>query len=217
MPDQEGAEGVYRNRLAGGPDANNMAEPLKWLTDGPPVPDGFLIFPGTAEPDIRAAYEELKIREKTHFVAVRGSSHAVLNVIGPDQLVHTLRRFWVESPDSPLLVQRMVHAMWCGKAEWQGKNLRINANEGMMILDPDTYLFSTETGTCTQMTLAPRQRRMIRHVDGTARTVERRGERTPMTLEQLQRIARMAESAQADITWAIDDRDVVWLISVKDE
>ena len=85
-----------------------------------------------------------------------------------------------------------------------------------MILDPDTYLFSTETGTCTHMTLEPKQRRMIRYVDGTTRTVERSGERTPMTLEQLQSIARLAEGAQADITWAIDDCDVLWLISVKE-
>jgi hypothetical protein len=193
-----------------------MTEPLKWLTDGPPVPDGFLVFARTAEADIRTAYEELKIRTKTHFVAVRGPTHAVLNVIGPDQLIHTLRRFWAESPDSPLLIQRMVHAMWCGKAEWQEKNLRINANEGMMILDPDTYFFSTETGTCTQTTLEPKQRRMIRYVDGTTRTIERSGERVPMTLEQLQRIATLAESAQGDITWAIDDCDVLWLISVKE-
>ena len=217
MPDPEGAEGVYRNGLAGGPDAKTMSELLKWLTDGPPVPDGFLVFPQTPETDIRTAYEELKIRVKTHFVAVRGASHAVLNVIGPDQLIHTLRRFWAELPDSPLLIQRMVHSMWCGKVEWQERNLHITANEGMMILDPDTYLFNTETGTCTQMTLKPKQRRMIRYVDGTTRTVERTGERTPMTLEQLQSIARLADSAQANITWAIDDRDVVWLISVKEE
>ena len=67
-----------------------MNEPLKWLPDGDgtpwkalgdamraglPVPSGYFVFTSTPEADIRSAYEELKVREKTHFVAVRGSSH----------------------------------------------------------------------------------------------------------------------------------------------
>ena len=178
-----------------------------------PVPNGFIVFPNTAETEIRSAYEDLKIREKTHFLAIRGSSHAVLNIIGSDQLIHTLRRFWGETPDAPLFVQRMVHAMWCGKAQWHRKNLRLKANEGMMVLDPDTYLLSTTTGKCIRKTIEPRQRKMIRYVDGSTRTVEREGERTVMTAEQLKSIAELAQRAGTDIGWALDDADRVWLIS----
>src|SRR3970282_486198 len=106
------------------------------------VPEGFVVCPQTSEQDIRSTYEELKIRTKTHYVAVRGPSHAVLNVIGPDQLVHTLRRLWSESPGAVVLIQRMVPAAWSGKAQWHRKNLRIKANEGLMILDADTYWYS---------------------------------------------------------------------------
>src|SRR5215831_10998120 len=74
---------------------------------GLPVPAGFIVAPSIEEATIRQAYEELKIREKTHFVAVRGRTHAALNVIGPDTLIHTVRRFWAEAPDSCLLIQRM--------------------------------------------------------------------------------------------------------------
>lgn len=192
-----------------------MDERLKWLSDaaGLPVPAGFVVSHHTPENDIRAAYEELKTREKTHFVAVRGPSHAVLNVIGPDQLIHTLRRLWAESAGAPLLVQRMIHSMWCGKAQWHKNNLRIKANEGMLVLDPDTYLFNTTTGKCTRRTFEPKQRKMIRHVDGTTRTVERTGDRTPMTAEQLKGVAHLAEGAQTDIAWALDDQDRIWLIS----
>ena len=116
-----------------------MQEPIKWLVEadgtpwtalanalrkGLPVPNGFVVFPPTAEGEIRNACEELKIREKTHFLAVRGSSRAVLNVIGPDPLIHTLRRLWTESPDLSVLIQRMIHAMWCGKAQWQRRWVR---------------------------------------------------------------------------------------------
>src|SRR2546428_7803522 len=102
-----------------------MPESLKWLPDadgtswsslaaamrnGLPVPHGYLVYPSTLEAEIRKAYDDIKLLEKTHFLAVRGASHAVLNVIGPDTLVHTLRRFWAESPHSIVLVQRMVHA-----------------------------------------------------------------------------------------------------------
>src|ERR1051326_9565389 len=104
-----------------------MEPPLNWLPDanhtvwtslenamrnGLPVPAGFIAFPTTAENQIRAAYEQLKLRERTHFLAGRGASHPVLNIIGPDQLVQTARRLWTESPNSPLLIQRMIHALW---------------------------------------------------------------------------------------------------------
>ncbi len=206
-----------------------MDQPLKWLAEadgtlwktlacamraGLPVPNGFVVLPGTSEEKTRETYEELIVLEKTHFLAIRGPSHAVLNVIGPDQLIHTMRRLGTESPESSILVQRMVPAMWCGKAEWHRKNLRIRANEGMMLLDPDTYLWNTATGKCTRKRLEPRQRKMIRYVDGTTRTVEREGERTPMTAEQLKSVADLAERARASITWAVDDQDRVWLISL---
>jgi hypothetical protein len=184
------------------------------MRSGLPVPAGFVVFPATAEEQIRAAYEDLKIRERTHFLAVRGILHPVLNVIGPNQLIHTLRRLWMESPGSPALVQRMIHAMWCGKAQWHRKNLRIKANEGMMILDPDTYLVNSITGKCIRRTLEPKQRKMIRHVDGTAKVVEREGERTPMPADQLKSITDLAVRAGKDIGWAIDDNERVWLISV---
>src|SRR5437868_252834 len=107
----------------------DMNESLKWLPDGDgtrwkalgdalrsglPVPAGYIVFQTTLETNIRTAYEKLKVQEKTHFLVVRGSARTELNVIGPDTLVHTLRRLWKEAPDSPILIQRMVHAMWCG-------------------------------------------------------------------------------------------------------
>src|SRR5262249_41452519 len=115
-----------------------MYQPMKWLPDasgtawerlgmamsaGLPTPAGYIVSPAFPEVDVRAAYEQLKIREKTHFLAVRGPSHAVLNVIGPDALIHTLRRFWTESPGASILIQRMIPAIWCGKAEWHRNNL----------------------------------------------------------------------------------------------
>ena len=181
---------------------------------GLPVPAGFIVFTTTAEEEIRAAYEELKVRELTHFLAVRGVSHPVLNVIGSDALIHTLRRLRMESPDSAVLVQRMIPSMCCGKAQWHRKNLRIKANEGMMILDPDTYLVNSMTGKCTRRTLEPRQRKMIRHVDGSAKVVEREGERAPLTADQLKSVADLAVRLGRDIGWAIDDNERVWLISV---
>src|SRR2546422_1878812 len=100
-------------------------ESLAWaVRAGLPVPNGFVAFAGTSEEEIRESYQEMMIREKTHFLAIRGPSHAVLNVIGPDQLIHTLRRFRTESPGAAVLVQRMVPAMWCGKGQWHRKNLR---------------------------------------------------------------------------------------------
>ncbi len=181
-----------------------------------PVPNGFVVFPGAGEDQVRVAYEELKIREKTHFAAVRGATHAVLNVIGPDPLIYAVRRFWPEAPDSPILVQRMVHSMWCGKAQWCRKSLRVKANEGMLLLDPDTYLLNGITGRCIRKSLEPRQRKMVRHVDGTAKTVGRDGERVPMPADQLGKIAGLARRAKADIGWALDDLDKVWLLSIVD-
>jgi hypothetical protein len=183
------------------------------LHSGLPVPDGFVVCPKMSETEIRSLYEELKTRVKTHYVAVRGPSHAVLNVIGPDPLIHTLRRLWSESPDAPVLIQQMVPATWSGNAHWHRKNLRIKANEGMIILDPDTYLFSTETGKCIRKLIQPKQRKMLRFVDGTPRTVERHGERTLLTEDQLKSVADLAVRAQSDISWVLDDQDRPWLIT----
>lgn len=184
------------------------------LRSGLPVPNGYVVLSSTKESRIRAAYEELKLLEKTHFLAVRGASHAVLNVIGSDALVHTLRRFFGEAPDAAVLVQRMVHATWCGKANWHRRNLRIKANEGMMILDPDTYLVNSETGKCIRRALEPKQRKMIRHVDGSSRVVSREGERPTMPAEYLAKITDLAVRAGTDIGWAIDDLEKPWLLSL---
>jgi hypothetical protein len=161
------------------------------------------------EEQIRAAYEELKLREKTHFVAVRGSTHAVLNVIGPDPLVHTLRRLWLETSDAPVLVQRMIHSLWCGKTQQDGENLTIKANEGMLLLDPDTYVLKGSSAQCIQQTLEPKQRKMIRHVDGSSKVVERLGLRTPMPAELLEQVRKLGP----DTGWAIDDLEKVWLLA----
>jgi hypothetical protein len=185
-----------------------MDQPLRWLTntDGLPVPGGFIVFPTTPEAEIRAAYEELKIRERVHFVAVRGPTHAVLNVIGPDAVMHALRRFWTESPDAQVLIQRMVHSTWCGKAQRHGNQLTITANEGMLLLDPDTYVNGAAV-------LAPRQRKMIRHVDGTAKVIEREGHREPMPDGLLVKITELATKVGTDIGWAVDDSESIWLLS----
>jgi hypothetical protein len=206
-----------------------MDEALRWLPavdetpwealaaamrTGHPVPDGFVVTRAAPEEKIRAAYEDLKLREKTHFLAVRGSSHAVLNIIGPDPLIHTLRRLWAETADAPVLVQRMVHAIWCGKAQRHRKNQRITANEGMLILDPDIYLVNAESRNCVRRALEPKQKKMIRHVDGSSRVVEREGARTPIPASLLAKIAELAVSVGGDIGWAIDDLEKVWLLSV---
>jgi hypothetical protein len=205
-----------------------MDERLMWLPDaegtvwaalgnalrtGLPVPAGFIVSRKTAEDQIRAAYEELKIRERTHFVAVRGATHPLLNIIGPDRLIHTLRRLSMESADASLLVQRMIHSTWCGRAESNEQNNKITANEGMMILDPDTYVVNSD-GNCVGQILQPQQRKMIRHVDGSGKVVERGGERTPMSADQLKTVSHLAVRAATNIGWAIDDNDRVWLISV---
>src|SRR5215471_17066608 len=206
-----------------------MDQSLRWLPDAGgtpwqplgaamvnrlPVPSGYIVLRSAPEDQVRAAYEELKIREKTHFLAIRGPSHAVINVIGPDALIHTLRRLLTESPDSPVLIQRIIPAMWCGKAHWHRKNLRIKANEGMMLLDPDTYLVNSLTGKCIRRSMEPKQRKMIRHVDGSSKVVVREGERSPMVPEHLSKIAELASRAGSDVGWAIDDLDRIWLISV---
>lgn len=179
---------------------------------GLPVPAGFIVLRGAEEAAIRGAYERIKLHERTHFVAVRGATHAILNVIGPDRLVHTLRRLWSESAEAAVLVQRMVHSMWCGKVQSDGNNLQITANPGMMLLDPNMYVVDRKSGTCTQRNLAPRQRKMIRHVDGSAKVVAWTGERVPMPEEYLSKIVALALKADTDIGWAIDDLDKIWLI-----
>jgi hypothetical protein len=196
------------------PDAGGTPWELlgKALLEGLPVPAGYIVWRSTPEELVRAAYTELQLREFTHYLAVRGSSHAMLNVIGPDALVHATRRLWVESPDAPVLIQRMVHSMWCGKAQWHRKNLRIRANEGMMMLDPDTYLVAAATGKCLRRTLEPKQRKMIRHVDGSARVVVREGARTAMPAEHLAKVAELAVRTGSDIGWSIDDLEKIWLI-----
>src|SRR5690349_12208674 len=200
-----------------------MDGPLKWLPDagdtawqslgdalraGLPVPAGFIVCRSTPEYEARAAYEQLKLREKTHFLAVRGSTHAVLNVIGPDALVHALRRLWLETSDAPILVQRMIHSIWCGKTQQSGENLTVKVNEGMLLLDPDTYIVS-ESGQCLRQALEPKQRKMVRHVDGSARIVERTSPRTPIPAELLAKVAKLGP----DVGWAIDDLEKVWLLA----
>ena len=172
-----------------------------------PIPPGFTVYPTTPEAEIRAAYEQLKIHEKVHFVAVRGPTHAVLNVIGPDAVMHTVRRFWAETPGAEILIQRMIHSMWCGKAQWHGKELTITANEGMLLLDPDTYVDGT-------VSLAPKQRKMIRHVDGSAKLITLEGYRQPMPSEIVAKITELATKVGTEIGWAVDDLDKVWLLGM---
>jgi hypothetical protein len=107
----------------------------------------------------------------------------------------------------------MIHAIYCGKAHRHRGNLRVKANEGMLILDPDTYLLNGNTGDCIQYALEPKQRKMIRHVDGSAKIVERNGERAPMPPQLLGKIASLSMKAGGDLAWAIDDLETIWLIS----
>jgi hypothetical protein len=203
---------------------------IKWLRetdDGPwaalsnclrqdlPVPNGFVVEPEAPEREIRDAYELLKQTERTHYVALRSPSHALLDVLGNDAVVHALRRLWMEVPDAPILVQRMVHSDSCGKAARDEKNrlIRIKANEGMRMLDPDSYVFNTATGKCTRRVLQKNQRKSVRSVDGNPQTIESHDQRTALDINQLKRIADLTESAQANITWALDDRRL-WLLSV---
>jgi hypothetical protein len=162
-----------------------MTQPLTWLRDAQdtpwsglaqamranlPAPDGFVISAATPEEEIRAAYEELKLREKTHYVAVRAQAFAVLNIVGPDFLLHTIRRYFAENPHASVLVQRIVPAAWCGKAYREAGAVVIKANEGYMVLDPDSYVISDGAGV-TQKIVQPAQRNMIRHVDGTTKVI----------------------------------------------
>lgn len=188
------------------------------LRAGVPVPNGFVAGSGVPEESIRAAYETLKLRERTHFVAVRGPSNAILDTIGPDQLIYAMRRLWRESPGAILLVQRMVHSDWCGKAGWDGnaalRMLRVIANEGMLVLDPDTYVFNAATGECTETTLQQKQRKTIRRVDGLSTTIEVQSGRTALAANHLKQIAELAERVGSGIGWAIDDNSRLWLISI---
>src|SRR5947208_17066637 len=141
-----------------------MDQPLDWLPGaegtvwvalgiakqaGLPVPAGFIVFASTREQRIRSTYEELKIREKTYFVALRGLSHAVLNVLGPDQVMHALRRLWTEAPESPWWVNAMVTASGAEKHICTRRIRRIKPKEGRKILIPTTTLRNTLTGNAT--------------------------------------------------------------------
>jgi hypothetical protein len=207
-----------------------MPDSLMWLSEvertpwaplaealrrGLPVPNGFVVVASTPEQEIRDGYEELKVREKTHFLAVRGTTHAVLNVIGPDALIHTLRRFWAEAPDSMILIQRMIHSAWCGKAQRHEGNLHIKVNEGMMILDPDTYVLDLDTLECLHRAQELKQRKMIRRVDGQAKVIAIEVERLPMPDGALAKVADLSGRAGENIGWAIDDLDRIWLVSVE--
>jgi hypothetical protein len=180
-----------------------------------PVPNGFVVEPEAPEREVRDAYEILKQTERTHYVALRSPSHALLDVLGNDAVVHALRRLWTEASDAPILIQRMIHSEWCGKATRQEKNrlIRIKANEGMLILDPDSYVFNSATGKCTRRGLQKTQRKLVRSVDGAPQSLESHNRRSALDIDQLKRIAELTESAQASITWALDDRQI-WLISV---
>jgi len=206
-----------------------MAEHIQWLREvrdgywarlgralaaGIAVPDGFVVTKRTDEHDIRSAYDELKTREHTHYMAVRSPSHAVLDVIGNDALIHTLERLWTESPEAEALVQCMINARWCGKVTWEGKNLRIRAAEGLMCLDPDSYLFNTVSRKCTRRTLYQRPRKVFRGVDGKTRRMEITGERRPLEVKYLEAVAELASREERDVIWVLDDRRV-WLINCK--
>jgi hypothetical protein len=104
----------------------------------------------------------------------------------------------------------MVPAVWCGKAQKDGTVIR--ANEGIAFLDPDTYIL--DNGVCLRRSIEPKQRKMLRYVDGTTRTVERDGERSLLTDDQLKKIVDLAIKAAADISWALDDQDREWLLTV---
>src|SRR2546422_8961461 len=100
-----------------------MDQPLDWLPGaegtvwvalgiakqaGLPVPAGFIVFASTREERIRSMYEVLKIRDQIHFVVLRGLSRAVLHVLEPYQLMHTLRLLWMEALYFPVLIIRLV-------------------------------------------------------------------------------------------------------------
>lgn len=207
-----------------------MNQGLKWLQEAAgtrwsrlseaiasqlPVPDGFVVLRQTPERVIRDAYEDIKIREKTHFVAVRGPSHAVLNIVTPDQVILNVRRFWAEDPSAELLVQRMIHSSWCGKVQRNDEVCKVTANEGMMVFDPDLYIFAIRDGACIRKEVQQRQRKMIRHVDGSSKTVDVKQERKGLSEEQLRTVLNLADRAGSEIGWALDDQDREWLISLR--
>jgi hypothetical protein len=83
----------------------------------------------------------------------------------------------------------------------------MKVNEGMLLLDPDTYVVNA-AGQCIRQTLEPKQRKMIRHVDGSAKVVERAGGRTAMPPELLMKVAKLGSG----VAWAMDDLEKTWLI-----
>ena len=204
-----------------------MVEQMQWLQDvkdgrwarlaaaltaGLPVPTGFVVAPACPETDVRAAYEKLKILEHTHFVAVRGPAHAVIEVIGNDRVIHTLRAVSSESAEAEILVQTMVNSSWCGKAIWEGNDLRIQASAGLRCLDPDTYVVNTTTLQCAPIELHESPRKVFRAVDGSTRTMQIQRNRPYLEPSAMESIAILARRADSNITWALDDRKV-WLIS----
>ena len=205
-----------------------MAEQIHWLRDiqegawadlgqairaGTTVPDGFVVHRDTPEKDVRDGYEELKQRQFTHFAAVRGPQSAVLDVVGTDPVIYKLRAMRAEWPESPVLVQAMINANWCGHASWEGTNLIVRASEGLRNLDPDIYVFDTVTTECESRTMHPHPRKVFRAIDGRTRTMEISGDRQPLDMDSLKAIAEVAKNSAVGITWALDDRRV-WLISV---
>ena len=177
------------------------------------VPSGFVVEPRCPESMIRAAYGELKIREYTHYVAVRGPQHSVIEVIGNDRLVHTINAVWGQTPDAEILVQAMINSTWCGKVCREEQNLRIQASAGLLCLDPDIYLLGP-AGECIEQTLFRKPRKVFRGVDGTTKRMEVQDERVPLEPVYLAAIAEIAKQAEADISWSLDDRDL-WLISLR--
>src|SRR4029450_8088772 len=130
-----------------------------------------------------------------------------------DAVIRILNRFWSNSRDADVLIQAMVNSSWCGNAAWESKNLRIRASEGLQCLDPDMYLMNPSTGRCTKRPLCQHPRKVFRGADGTTRTMEISGTRSPMDLKDLERIVELARNFVTNITWVLDDRKV-WLISV---
>src|SRR5580765_655128 len=145
-----------------------MLEQIRWLREtrngswarlgtamdaGLPVPDGFVATSQSSERCIREGYDDLKIRTHTHYLAVRTSGKTLIDVIGPDALMHTLRAIWQENPEAEVLIQAMVNGTWCAKAPWEAKTLRISAAAGLIALDRDIYLFNTTGHKCTRRTL----------------------------------------------------------------
>ena len=206
-----------------------MAERIHWLRDlqdgpwsgiadamrkGIPVPDGFVVRPETPEREIRDAYEELKTKEHTHYVAVRGGIRAQLDVIGPDRLIHSLRESWNESPGGERLIQAMINAAWSGNARRDHKGLRISAAEGLLCLDPDVYLMQGSSAKTRKRTLYQQPRKVFRGVDGRTRTMEIIGERKPLESKYLEAIQELAERVGTDITWKLDDRGI-WLVGTE--